>query len=215
MMNQIRTFSNQTKIIRKAVVATLLRAGPKGECEILYIKRKAHDKDRWGGQWAFPGGKSEPGETLDETCYREVEEEIGVDLADPQNWAPLGYISHRNARDDLVVHLTAFLQLTTGRARDLDVTRFTLNPGEISAAVWVPSRFFQTASVSNYYLQRYNLDFSSIHLPIPPHVPIEQAETPLWGLTLAFTQDLLTHFECPSPALLSWPPLEPRSPQKS
>jgi 8-oxo-dGTP diphosphatase len=30
--------------------------------------------------WAFPGGKSEPGETPEQTAVREVREEVGVDI---------------------------------------------------------------------------------------------------------------------------------------
>src|SRR3989338_3029452 len=134
--------------IRKAVVAALFRAGgDEGECQILYIKRRAHDSDRWGGQWAFPGGKDEPGETLVETCHREVEEEIGIQLGDQSKWHPLGFISRRNARENFVVHLAAYIQLTTGSSADLDSAKITLQPGEISAAVWIPSRFFQTAPI--------------------------------------------------------------------
>lgn len=45
----------------------------------LLIQRRPEDK-MLGGLWEFPGGKREPDEPLEETCRREVREELGVEV---------------------------------------------------------------------------------------------------------------------------------------
>lgn len=46
----------------------------------LFIQRRSEDA-MLGGLWEFPGGKHEPDETLAETCRRELQEELGVEVA--------------------------------------------------------------------------------------------------------------------------------------
>ena len=45
---------------------------------LFLIARRAHDQ-KLAGKWEFPGGKVEPGETLQECLKREITEELGVD----------------------------------------------------------------------------------------------------------------------------------------
>jgi 8-oxo-dGTP diphosphatase len=45
---------------------------------ILLIKR---DTVPFRGFWALPGGRTEPGETVEQTIVREVKEETGLDVA--------------------------------------------------------------------------------------------------------------------------------------
>lgn len=46
--------------------------------EILIAQRR--EKDMLGGLWEFPGGKQEPGETIQECIARELEEEMGIQI---------------------------------------------------------------------------------------------------------------------------------------
>ena len=46
----------------------------------LLIQRRPEDK-MLGGLWEFPGGKREPGESLEATCRRELQEELAIEVA--------------------------------------------------------------------------------------------------------------------------------------
>ncbi|KOR36174.1 MULTISPECIES: 8-oxo-dGTP diphosphatase MutT [Planktothricoides] len=47
--------------------------------QILIDRRKAHGLH--GGLWEFPGGKIEPGETVEACIQREIREELGIEIA--------------------------------------------------------------------------------------------------------------------------------------
>jgi 8-oxo-dGTP diphosphatase len=52
------------------------------EEKFLLSKRKPESD--LGGFWEFPGGKTEPGETLEACLRREVKEELGIEISEPQ-----------------------------------------------------------------------------------------------------------------------------------
>lgn len=60
-------------------------------------------KQHQGNKYEFPGGKVEGNETPEETCRREIYEEVEVGLSD---WHPFSLICHEY--DDITVHLHLF-----------------------------------------------------------------------------------------------------------
>ena len=59
---------------RLQVVAAVVRAG-----DTILVTRRPDRADR-RGQWEFPGGKVEPGESEPEALRREIREELGCDV---------------------------------------------------------------------------------------------------------------------------------------
>lgn len=47
---------------------------------ILLVKHRPERGGYWQGKWICPGGRLEPGETLEEGARREVKEETGLDI---------------------------------------------------------------------------------------------------------------------------------------
>lgn len=71
-------------------VAAAIPRGPDGR--ILLAKRPA--RVHQGGKWEFPGGKIEPGESVERALERELQEELGITPLDP---TPMIRVRHQYA----------------------------------------------------------------------------------------------------------------------
>ena len=64
--------------LRQASVALCVLSTASGES--LVITRRARGLSSHAGQWALPGGRRDPGETIEQTALRELAEETGLTL---------------------------------------------------------------------------------------------------------------------------------------
>ena len=69
---------------RAAVAIALVEAEDASGQTAFLLTRRAASLRAHAGQWALPGGRCDPGETLEETALRELEEELGLAVP-PQN----------------------------------------------------------------------------------------------------------------------------------
>jgi len=109
--------------LRHAAVAVAIVEGEmEGEAAFLLTRRtpklRAH-----GGQWALPGGRVDPGETIEQAALRELHEELGV-LASPGD--VLGTLDDYPTRSGyLIAPVVIWLR---------GATHMVPNPSEVAAA---------------------------------------------------------------------------------
>ena len=74
---EVRRQSDPCSLRRAAVAVTVVEGDAPGEAAFLLTKRTPRLRSH-GGQWALPGGRVDPGETIRHTALRELHEELGV-----------------------------------------------------------------------------------------------------------------------------------------
>lgn len=89
-----------------------------------------------GGFWEFPGGKREPGETLEECLQRELFEELNVRIDVP---LPFRLIRHEYPGQTVEIHFFRCL-IEEGRPRPLDSDELRwVSPQELSRYRFPPA----------------------------------------------------------------------------
>lgn len=103
----------------KTVTAAILR----DDAGRILIARRAPDESN-AGMWEFPGGKLEPGESLQDGLLRELQEELGITVRVGQR---LASVTHRYPSFTVTLHPFCCDQLSG-----------TITLHEHQASCWLP-----------------------------------------------------------------------------
>ena len=105
------------------------------DLEQLLITKRSLTLTTHPGEYALPGGLSEPGETIPQTALRELQEETGIDSNQVSSIQP--FFQSRTPYGMQVITCIA-------RLRPGQVT-LELDPAEVDSAYWLQSDFFLQA----------------------------------------------------------------------
>jgi mutator protein MutT len=118
----VRRSADAGGLKQAAVAIVVTEAETDGEAAFLLTRRtprlRAH-----GGQWALPGGRLDPGETIEQAALRELHEELGI-LATPGD--VLGTLDDYPTRSGYLI-APVVLWMAAG-------VEMTPNPSEVAAA---------------------------------------------------------------------------------
>jgi 8-oxo-dGTP diphosphatase len=111
------------------VAAAIIEAGGR------YLIAKRKPGTHLGGVWEFPGGKQEPGESLEACLRRELREELGIEITVPQ---PFKVIRHEYP--DKTVELNFFrCSVAGGRPQPLGCEELRWVPADELSSVDFPA----------------------------------------------------------------------------
>lgn len=113
-------------IAKRAAVACLMTFDEEGRPAFV-LTRRSSKLSSHKGQWALPGGRLDPGETVVQAALREVSEEVGVHVPETE---VLGVLDDYVTRSGYcITPVVAWL----GQG-----TEFTLNPDEVQELYLIP-----------------------------------------------------------------------------
>lgn len=115
----------------RAAVAMVLRERERGP-EVLLIERSTKEGDPWSGHMAFPGGRLDHGETVEQAARRETHEEVGLSLHDAEPLGRLDDLTGRRAGASTGLIISAFVFHHHGE------TPLVYQEAEVAEALWVP-----------------------------------------------------------------------------
>jgi 8-oxo-dGTP diphosphatase len=102
--------------------------------QILIARRKKGKSQ--AGMWEFPGGKLESGESPEECLVRELQEEMGIEIA-PYAWFGVNEHDYGTVRIKLIAYLAKY---STGEIRLADHDEYRwVNREELREYKWAPA----------------------------------------------------------------------------
>lgn len=113
-----RPVKGEKKVIPHKLVAAAIIKRDDG----LYLLAKRPEKGLFGGLWEFPGGKLDEGETLPETLYREIIEELDAKINVGEEF---GVYTHTLTHFSLTLHAFLCTLVTGEKPKSIEVADFT------------------------------------------------------------------------------------------
>ena len=130
-----RAFESHTPLLldgtARAAVAVVLRDRERGP-EVLFIERSRKENDPWSGHMAFPGGRVDEGESVEQAARRETHEEVGLALHDAEPLGRLDDLTGRRGGASTGLIISAFVFRHHGE------TPLVYQEAEVAEALWVP-----------------------------------------------------------------------------
>ena len=100
-----------SRALKRIIVAAGMIRAPAGHQEAgKYLMTRRREGVHLAGEWEFPGGKVEPGESPLDALHREIIEELAVEVAHPHPYA----IGHHAYPDKEVILLIYRCELSAG-----------------------------------------------------------------------------------------------------
>jgi len=94
----------------------------------------------YDGWWEFPGGKLDPGETFEQCCVREIQEEVNLSIAIERHFYTVDF-----TYPEFHLHMECFLCVPTSAVEDIRLSAHDeycwLNRGNLYSVKWLPAAF--------------------------------------------------------------------------
>ena len=172
---------------RAAVAVVVVEAETPGEAAFLLTKRtprlRAH-----GGQWALPGGRLDPGETVEQAALRELEEELGVAAASADILGTLDDYPTRSGY--LIAPVVVWIPYSV---------EVTPNPAEVAAAYRIRcAELFREGSPEIVAIEESDRPIIRLPLPVATvNAPTAAVLYQFREVALAGRDTRVDHFEQP------------------